>query len=104
MPVNYGLICKILESLAESRASTLGQDVLTLIRHYTQMLRRHIVSESDIAELCRRIYSKHQRALDLIYEHRPDQQATIQTLLKNLIQKTPGLVLDSHPKRFSRFT
>ncbi len=77
LPVDYGLVCKILESLVDNRASTLGPDVVTVIRHYTQMLRRHIVSEFDIAELCRRIYQKHRRALDLIYEHRPDQQASI---------------------------
>ena len=31
----------------------LGADVNTMMRHYVTMLRRHIVSESDIAELCR---------------------------------------------------
>lgn len=106
LPVDYSLVCKVLESLIENRASTLGTDVVTLIRHYTQMLRRHIVSESDIAELCHRIYQKHQRALDLIYEHRPDQQATIQTILENLIHKTADLALDdpdAHLKRNIRF-
>jgi len=103
LTVDYGLVCTILESLVESRTSTLGTDILTLMRHYTQMLRRHIVSDSDIAALCRRIYQKHQRALDLIYEHRPDQQATIQTILENLIQETTDLVLDAHLKVHIRF-
>jgi hypothetical protein len=65
LPVDYGLVCTLLEQLTQSRTSTLGVDVLTAIRHYTQMLRRHVVAESEIAELCRRIYRKHQRALDL---------------------------------------
>lgn len=72
LPVSYGAVCAVLEGRAKSRASTLGADVLTTIVHYTQMLRRHIVGDSDIAELCRRIYQRHRRALDLIYEHRPD--------------------------------
>jgi hypothetical protein len=103
LPVDYGLVCKVLESLIENRASTLGPDVVTLIHHNTQMLRRHILSESDIAELCRRIYQKHRRALDLIYEQRPDQQATIQTILENLIQEMTDLAIDAHLKSSTRF-
>ena len=106
LPVDYSLVYKVLESLIENRTSILGTDIVTLIRHYTQMLRRHIVSESDVAELCRRIYQKHRRALDLIYEHRPDQQATIQTILEDLIQKKADIALDApdaHLKRHIRF-
>ncbi|HEY7416671.1 MAG TPA: PD-(D/E)XK nuclease family protein [Ktedonobacteraceae bacterium] len=103
LSVDYGMICQLLEGLAQSRASTLGPDVLTVITHYTQMLRRHIVAESEIAELCRRIYQKHKAALDLIYEHRPDQQAIIRDLLRSLITKTPGLVMDVSLKQYIRF-
>ncbi|BCL83535.1 PD-(D/E)XK nuclease family protein [Ktedonobacteria bacterium brp13] len=103
LSMDYGFVCNILERLVESRASTLGADILTLLRHYTQMLRRHIMSESDIAELCRRIYQKHQRALDLIYEHRPDRQTTVQMILEKLIQETPDMVLDAHLKGNIRF-
>ena len=89
LPVDYGIVCMLLEQLAQSRTSTLGTDVLMTIRHYTQMLRRHVVAESEIAELCRRIYRKHQRALDLIYEHRPDRQASIRDMLVDVIAQLP---------------
>ena len=98
LSIDYGLVCEVLESLAKSRVSTLGPDVLTIIHHYTQMLRRHIVSDSEIAELCQRIYLKHRRALDLIYEQRPDQQAKIRVMLENLIRETPDLILDYSAK------
>jgi hypothetical protein len=71
--------------------------------HYTQMLRRHIVSDSEIAELCRRIYRKHQKALDLIFEQRPDQQAEIRDLLEKIVRETPGLLLDHCSKGYVRF-
>lgn len=103
LSVDYGLICQLLEGVTQSRASTLGPDVLTAITHYTQMLRRHIVAESEIAELCRRIYQKHQRALDLIYEHRPDRQGVIREVLESLIQETTGLALDSASKGYIHF-
>lgn len=52
------------------------------------------MSESDVAELCRRIYQKHQRALDLIYDHRPDKKTSIRNILQEIIAKTPGLLFD----------
>ncbi len=103
LPVDYGFVSELMDQLIESRASTLGADVRTLMVHYVQMLRRHIVSQSEIAELCQRLYRKHQRALDLIYEYRPDRQAEISDLLKSLIEQTPDLQLDHCSKGYIRF-
>ena len=103
LPIDYGLICEVIEGLCVSRATTLGLDTRTLMIHYAQMLRRHIVSESEIAELCLRIYHKHTRALDLIFEYRPDQQAAIREVLERLIRQTPGLVLDHCSKGNIKF-
>jgi hypothetical protein len=103
VPIDYLTVCKVVERLVESRSSTIGADVRTLMVHYTQMLRRHIVAESEIAELCRRIYHKHRRALDMIYEYRPDQQAWIRETLEELIQKSGSLALDHCSKSAIRF-
>lgn len=103
LAADYTTVCAIVERLAESRQSTLGADVRTLMLHYAQMLRRHIVSESEIADLCRRIYRKHQRALDLIYEYRPDRQADVRELLERVVRETPGLLLDHCSKSYVRF-
>jgi hypothetical protein len=101
--VSYNLICTILEDLVKSRGSTLKTEVLIVIKHYTSMLRRHIVSDSEIADLCRSIYFKHQRALDLIYEHRPDRQTTIQKELENLIQQQNNFQLIHSSKGYMHF-
>ena len=101
--IDYGLIVALLEQLVESRASTLGPDVRTLIAHYSQMLRRHIVNESEIAELCRKIYRKHQRALDMIFEYRPDRQAAIREILEDLIRAEEQLELDYCTKSYIHF-
>lgn len=103
IPIDYGLICTILEDLMASRESTLNNDIVVMIRHYTQMLRRHIVDNSEIAELCRRIYRKHQQALDLIYEHRPDRQAIIREMCEDLIKQQPELIPDDAIKNYIRF-
>ena len=101
--LDYSLICELVENLANSRASILGTDVVTVMKHYTEMLRRHIVSESEIAELCQKIYTKHQQALDLIFERRPDIQALIRKILEDLINENDELVKDHYTKGEIRF-
>ncbi len=101
---DYSTVCKVVERLTEKRSSTLGNDVKTLMIHYTQMLRRHIMSESEIADLCRRIYKKHKQALDLIFEHRPDQLGFMRDLLEGLINNSSLLRLDTISKTLIRYT
>ncbi|MHB8818091.1 MAG: PDDEXK-like family protein [Bellilinea sp.] len=93
IPVSYQTLCMILEKILESRKSTLGLEVYTLIQHYTQMLRRYIVSDTELSELCRTIYRKHQRALDLIFEYRPDLQGEIRDYLVEILSSTPDIVI-----------
>ncbi|HEY9802753.1 MAG TPA: PD-(D/E)XK nuclease family protein [Leptolyngbyaceae cyanobacterium] len=71
---SYSKLLEIIDSICTSYKSTLGTDIYTLMTHYSTLLRRHIVSDSEVAELCRKIYKKHKQALDLIFEHRPDLQ------------------------------
>lgn len=64
------------------------------------------MSESDIADLCRKIYKQHRQAIDLIYEHRPDLRSDIEAYLTQLIQesaKSHNLELDSSQGKWIRF-
>jgi hypothetical protein len=103
LAADYTTVCEVVERMTERRSSILGSDLRTLMVHYTEMLRRHILSESEIAELCRKIYRKHQRALDLIYEYRPDLQVQLRELLEGLVRETPELLLDHCSKSYIRF-
>lgn len=103
IPISYALIASLVESLLVSHSTSLKPDVRTLMAHYCQMLRRYIVSDSEIAELCRKIYRKHQRALDVIYEYRPDQLEEIHQLMESLIQANDQLSLDHCSKSYIRF-
>jgi hypothetical protein len=103
LPVSYQVICETLERILDSRKSTMGSEVITLIQHYTQMLRRHIMSETEIAELCRSIYRKHQRALDLIYEYRTDLQGMIREFLVELVSDPEKFVILRNIKSEVRF-
>ena len=51
-------------------------------RTYAEMVRRHIVEDSEIQQLCRAIYAKHQKALDPIFEHWPDRAGQVSEIWK----------------------
>ncbi|MFZ2095756.1 MAG: PD-(D/E)XK nuclease family protein [Anaerolineales bacterium] len=103
IPIDYNLVVDLVEKISDTRSSIIGPDILTLLTHYSQMLRRYIVSESEIADLCRKIYRKHQRALDLIYEYRPDKQGIIHDILDTIISENSDMELDFSSKSYVRF-
>lgn len=103
IPFSYGQVLETIEHVRKARESMLGADVNTMMRHYVTMLRRHIVSESDIVELCRQIYQTHKSAIDLIIEHMPDLQQGMSDYLGSLVDQTPGLTLVRHSKTFIDF-
>ncbi len=67
------------------------------------------MSDSEIAQLCRKIYKQHYKALDLIYDHRPDLQLQISEFLQELVKGThqsdtkPIIELDDSNKWWVRF-
>jgi hypothetical protein len=104
LAIDYEMVADVAKRVVELRSSTIGPDVKTVLRHYEQMLRRHIVSDSEIAELCRRIYRKHRHAVDLILLHRPDAgQAAVRDLMERLIKDSADLVVDDSIKTYLRF-
>lgn len=86
IPLTYARVCKVVEELSDL---PLDREISFALRHYSEMLRRYVVEESKISHLCRELYEKHQKALDLIYEHRPDRQQLTRRFLENQIKDRP---------------
>ena len=63
LAINYGTVSKVILNLAESRRPNLEPEVYGLLQHYAKLLRRYVVEDSEIPDLCRQIYAKHQRAI-----------------------------------------
>jgi hypothetical protein len=103
VPVSYGEICSLVEHILSVKQGVLGEQVHTFLSHYATMLRRHVMTESEIQELCRRIYARHRAALDLIYENRPDTQLHLHDLLMDIISSNPDLASDDCSKAYIRF-
>ncbi len=98
----YDRVCAVVEDILK-RNTSIGSDVRLLMEHYAEILRRRILSESEISELCRRIYAKHKQALDLIYEYRPDRQQLVRETVEQLIQGNAALELDESTKTYIHF-
>jgi hypothetical protein len=97
--LGYDTICQLVESMA-ARAS--GEAEL-LMNHYAQMVRRNVLEDTRIAELCRGIYSRHRDALDKLFEYRFDRQQQVWTFLSQLIKETPVVEEDHSTKSYIRF-
>ena len=93
LALGYGTVCTVLDGIVENRGVALSPGVRVAIEHYAGMVRRHIVGDPEVARLCREMYQKHKRALDLIIEHRPDLRSDTLLFLEQLIMDTEGLVL-----------
>jgi hypothetical protein len=106
LSLSHGTIADLLDQICQERQGSLSPDIEIAIRHYVDLIRRHLMSESDIADLCRKIYKQHRQAIDLIYEHRPDMRSDIEAYLTQLITgsaESPNLELDSVQGRWIRF-
>jgi len=102
-PIDYGEVVTLVGDTLSRRGDQLGPDVRSFLGHYVEMLRRHIVEESDIQQLCRTIYAKHRKALDVLFEHRPDRASEICDVLVELIGTRKELVQDDSSKAYVRF-
>ena len=103
-PLSYGQLADLVEKTASRRVGQISPEVHSFIQHYCEMVRRHIVEDSEVQALCRRIYEKHRQALDLIFEHRPDRALEITQFLTRWVKECPDLILDSHAKANVKFS
>jgi hypothetical protein len=100
VPVSYELLVAVVDWFT---AAMPASDVQLLMGHYSQMVRRRILEDTELAVLCRQIYARHREALDLLFSFRFDTQEQIRAILTKLIQETPGLGEDRSSKGYIRF-
>lgn len=84
--LGYRDVMRVLRGTLATGRQTMGGDVVVAVTHYVEMLERHIVDDSEIAKLAKRIYQRHRRALDLIFEYRPDDQQVVLDAVRAAIQ------------------
>lgn len=105
--MGYGDVLEILTSAVKQ--VELLPDAALLINNYIDTLRRDIVGDERLAQICADIYAKHGKALDLIFEHRPDRASHVADVIKAwcLEKQKAGLLeidLERSGKSIIRFT
>ena len=103
VPVSYGHLADTIENALKRRESQINDEIKLFVQQYLEMVRRHIVEDSDIQELCRRLYQNHRRALDLIFEHRPDRAAEVAQAIQTYIKSRSDLIPDNFNKTYIKF-
>lgn len=101
--IGYTEVVSIVEDTLQRRGEQLADDVRTFLHQYAEMLRRYIVEDSEIQQLCRTIYAKHKKALDVIFEQRPDRAADVAGILRGVVSRRSDLIPDHGSKAYIRF-
>lgn len=104
--MSYSDVLRIVES--SSRRFDLSSDAKLLIENYIQTIRRIIMGDERLARICQEIYAKHQKALDLIYENRPDHAAMLAEIIREWAKEMTDkgeieFVADKSVKSYTRF-
>jgi hypothetical protein len=60
--------------------------VKLIIENYIETLRRVVVKDKELEEICVGIYRKHKQALDLIFDNRPDSGNVVSDIIKEYLQ------------------
>jgi hypothetical protein len=98
---DYADLVETLESLLDSVDGVLPETVL-LIRHYAEMVRRHIVQDDKLRTLAQTLYERHKEAFDFIFECRPEPQSLL-LAARHVCQSVTGLIEDSAGANLFRF-
>lgn len=83
--LDYSTLIEVLARVREKQKIRL--DAQVLIDNYIDIVRREIVKDSELIEVCQKIYRKHRVALDLLFANRPDEKGDVKTMLVSELNK-----------------
>ncbi len=101
---NYGTIASLIAATLTNKRNQLNETIYAFIDQYNQILKKHIVGNSEIEKIAKQIYQKHKNALDIIFQYKPDMASDISDYLQSLIHENAHLIFDSAGKTLIRFT
>lgn len=79
------------------------EEVKIFLANYNDVIRRNIMTDEKLKKICEDIYKKHSKALDLIFEYRPDKLSEIGDVLKEYIEDRK-YIQSKHRKNVIRFS
>jgi hypothetical protein len=103
IPISYREVSTLIETLLDRKASQLNEEITIFIRHYNEMIKRYIMEESEVQELCEQLYKKHKKALDLIFMYKPDVRSDIRDVLGEIVDADERMEKDTCNRSHVRF-
>lgn len=89
VPYTYEDIHNVLTRVRKTHATSIGDDVLAFLDHYTRLIGSRFMDDPKIDELCQTIYKNHRQALDLIFERVGSTQAGLLSAITQQIEEDP---------------
>lgn len=81
---SYVDILEILNDITKSE--NIEKRASFIIENYIETLRRFVVKDKELEEICQDIYKKHRQALDLIFENRPNSN-DLTTIVSDILNE-----------------
>jgi hypothetical protein len=106
LSASYTQVHRALKDCLNSRSHSVGAEPSVLLENYLRLLEEKFMEESEIARTALRIYQQHRRALDVIFEHKPDNVRRTSDLIRQKLQESAeelGIVVVSYNKNYVRF-
>jgi hypothetical protein len=103
LPIDYAQLASLIDETIVRRGDQLSTEVQTFLNQYVEMVRRHIVEDSEVQALCRQIYDKHRSAIDALFEHKPDRALEVHDILLKIIKEHTYVEHDHSSKAAIRF-
>lgn len=99
---SYTELAAMLDHLLLDERHLCGPDMLLVLKHYTEMLRRHIVDDEALRNLAVKIYERHAEALDFIFKCKP-QTTSMLPIAQEIIESDERFSQDRHSPTIFRF-
>ena len=84
---SYADIHRVLDRVRRTSGSSIGDDVLTFLDHYLNLLGSRFMDDAKLDELCRRIYQNHRRAIDLIAERAMTPSGEVMGIIRSALEE-----------------
>lgn len=104
IPFSYDTISDVIKDILNYKKDSLSSNVVLFLSQYNTILRRYIVGQSEVENIAIEIYKKHQEALDIIFQYKPDIYLELSEFLQNQLRNNDEIIIDTAGKTIVRFT
>lgn len=99
---SYERINEIIDNIITIREHQIGDSIKTYLKDYSTIIKQNIMSNDQVNEMAKQLYSNHKELFDFIIENSPNAYDDFQTKLNQLVQDR-GWKLGSKNKYFVKF-